>query len=180
MSKFGQVLTNESLRRQLIYPVENFRKGVTAPTDQTQGTTPAIPTLRFTAAEEIASIGIVMPADWDETQDVDLIFEGALVVGQTNLDTWDWTVDYIFWENPGNNSSLLKTSTQVTGQVAVTTANGLAIDDVYRLTNTLSAVDATNPFANAKGMGFECHLTNVTGVGSIDIVSFCMAYIAKY
>jgi len=180
MSEFGEVLTNQSLSRQLIYPVVNFRKGVTAPSDATQGTTPTVPTLRFTAVAELASIGITMPSDWDETKDLDLIFDGALVVGQTNLDTWDWTIDYIFSEDPANNNSLLKTSTQVTGQATVTTANGLAAGDVYRIIVPVSAVDANNPFANATSMAFECHLTNVTGVGDIDVISLCMRYIAKY
>ena len=43
---------------------------------------------------------------------------------------------------------------------------------------TFSAADATNPLAAAVGIAFEIHLTNTTGVGSIDLIDGDLIYTA--
>ena len=52
---FGQVPSNQALRHQVIISADQFRKGATAPTDVTIGTTPTISAQRFAAVNELAS-----------------------------------------------------------------------------------------------------------------------------
>jgi len=180
MTLFGQVNTSTNLNRQFILPVENLRFGVTAPNANLRGTTPSVPVLTFSNVNELVSSGFTMPIDWDNG-DFGIIYEWALTAVQLNNDTLDVTTNYIAWENPpesGNN--ILKTSTALTSQVTVTTANGLAIGDVYRMSDNVLAADANNPLANVKGFSFELNLTNVAGVGSADLISVCISYIASY
>lgn len=161
-------------------PVENLRMGVTAPTQNLRGTTPSIPVLTFGNVNELAGTAFTMPLDWDNG-DFGLIFEWALVNAQVNNDTLDITVNYIAWENaPDTGNSILKTSTQLTPQVTVTTADGLSIGDVYRMSDNVLAADVDNPLVDAKGFSFELNLTNVAGVASADLISVCISYIALY
>jgi len=180
MALFRDVPGNTNLNRQFIIPVENLRKGVTAPTDNLRGTTPSVPVITFTATNELAGSAFTMPIDWDNGT-FEIIYEWALAAVQLNNDTLDVTTNYIAWENEDNSgNSILKTSTALTSQITVTTAKGLAIGDVYRMRDTVPAADANNPLANVNGFAFELNLTNVTGVASADLISVCISYTASY
>ncbi|MEE9312117.1 MAG: hypothetical protein V3V10_06845, partial [Planctomycetota bacterium] len=67
-------------------------------------------------------------------------------------------------------------STQITGQVTVTTGEGLAAGDMYDMTLTMLQNDANNPAAGALGPALEFHLTNTTGVAAADLVAGCVNY----
>jgi len=179
MAEFGEVSTNTVLSRQFILPVENLRMGLTAPSQNLRGTTPSVPALTFANVNELASTGLTMPLDWDQGT-FNLILEWALNTGEVNNDTLDVTVNYILWESVGGNNSILKTSTSLTPQITVTTANGLASGDVYRMSMTMLSGDANNPTGNASGFSFEVSLTNTTGVGTADLISVCISYTASY
>ncbi len=171
---------NTNLNRQFILPVENLRMGVTAPTQNLRGTTPSVPVLTFANVNELAGSAFTMPIDWDNDT-FNIIYEWALTAVQVNNDTLDVTTNYLAWEDEDNaGNSVLKTSTALTSQVTVTTAKGLAIGDVYRMSDTVLAADANNPLANVNGFAFELNLTNVAGVGSADLISVCISYIALY
>ncbi len=183
MTTFGAVDTEKTLTRSVILTIDDFRKGVTAPTDTTIGTTPAIAALQHNATNELTSCHVVMPADWDKTADCsfDLVF--ALRATETNNDVLSVTVDYTTILKNTTGSGPGRTSSQLTPTVTVTTANGLAIGDVYTMTATLDKDDASNAYnavANAIGFCFEFHLTNITGVADIDCISGCVNYVALY
>lgn len=180
MAAFGEVASNQALDRTLTFFGENFRKGVTAPTDVTIGTTPTIAAIQFAATNELASVFVAWPIDMDRTVDVDLILVCSLAAVETNGDTLDFTMDYTAPVALATGSGVAKTSTQITAQTTVTTANGLAIGDIYTITFTLAAADATNPLASSIGVAMEIHLTNTTGVGTIDIVGADLTYRAQY
>ncbi len=176
---FGDIAGNVELNRQLVLPVENFRVGAIPPDENLRGTTPSVPVLTFDAVAESACTGFVMPIDWDNG-DFEIILEWALVNVQIDSDTLDVTIDYIAWEDPPNSgNNILKTSTQLTPQITVTTADGLAIGDVYRMGADVLAADADNPLANVGGFALEVHLTNITGVIAVDLLSVCISYTAK-
>ena len=65
MTTTGAVLTNVTILRTLPLSGRSFRKGVTAPTDVTIGTTPTIGALLFDLVAELASTSQQMPVDWD-------------------------------------------------------------------------------------------------------------------
>jgi hypothetical protein len=168
MSNFGEVASNQALTRQLHLSGTQFRKGATAPTDATIGTTPTVPALLFDATNELASLYHSLPVDADLTQDIILRLQFSLVNVQVNNDTCDFTCDYTAVTTT-TAEGVAKASTQVTGQFTAVTGR-LAIGDLYTMDITFQAGDATNPLASAIGIAFELHLTNVTGVAAIHLI----------
>jgi hypothetical protein len=180
MAAFGDVNSAILLTRQVIITLDDFRKGATSPTDVTIGTTPTIPGLHFDATAELLSIFFPFPLQMDTTIDPQLILIWALSAAETDLDTLDVTLDYTAPVPGTTGSGIGKTSTQLTETVTVTTAAGLAIGDFYAMTFTFDAADATNPLANAVGIAAEFHLTNITGVAEIDLVTACFNFEATH
>jgi hypothetical protein len=125
---------------------------------------------------ELASLYHSLPTDLDRSQDVILRLQFSLASVETNLDTCDFTCDYtaptlITAEGVG------KASTQVTGQFTAVTGR-LAVGDIYEMDITFPAGDATNPLVDSLGIAFEIHMTNVTGVASIDLIDGDFIYTA--
>lgn len=180
MATFGTVNSSTTLTREVLIAAHAVKKGATAPTDQTVGTTPTIAVLRFAATNELISQYIAFPADMDKTAAMAIHIEWCLVSGQTNGDTMDWTIDYVCPRENSTGNGLAKTSTQVNGTTTVTTGNGLAAGDVYSTTISITPGDATNPTANANGIALELHMTDTSGVASVDLISLHLNYTAKY
>lgn len=177
----GSVLSNRNLDRSVMLRTINFRKGVTAPTDVTLGTTPTVPALRFAATNELASLTQLLPTfDWNKTANIQVFLLWSLVSAETNGDQISTTLDYVAWQQSSTGQGLARASTQLTSNTTVTTGNGLAVGDIYVQTFTLAAADATNPLANADGISFEIHLTNTTGVASVDLIAGCVNYDALH
>ena len=153
-----------------------WRRGVTAPADVTIGTTPTILALRFAATNELVSVYASLPEDTDLTRDIILRIQFSLVSAETNGDTLDFTCDYVAITE-ATAGGVAKTSTQVTGQVTAVTGR-LAAGDIYEMDITFPAGDATNPLAACVGIGLEVHLTNTTGVASIDLLDGDLIYSA--
>lgn len=183
MTTFGAVNNSTTLLRSVILTIDDFRKGASGPTDTTIGTTPTVPSLQFNATGELCSAHVVMPADWDKTKDCtfDLVF--SLRAIEDNDDVLSITVDYTAIKKTTTGAGVNKTSTQLTPTVTVTTANGLAVGDVYVVSATLAQTDGNNGFGSGDktaGFCFEFHLTNTTGVGDVDLISGCVNYEALY
>jgi hypothetical protein len=176
MTAFGGVASDTTLTRSIHLAGDQFRKGATAPTDVTIGTTPTIQALRFDATNELASVYASLPADVDRSQDIILRLQVALIGAETNGETLDVTCNYVAVLENSTGDGPAKASTGATGQVTVTTANGLAAGDVYTMDITFAAGDATNPLANAIGLGIEINLTNVTGVIGMDLLDADLVY----
>ncbi len=174
----GEVLTNVALASQVSLGINNFRKGVTAPADGTLGTTPTTPTILFALAAERLAAGVIFPVDMDRTVDAQIVLIWALAAGETNLDALDVTLDYTIPIIGTTGAGPGKASTGATGQIIVTTAEGLAIGDTYSMSINLPRADATNPYtsANAVGLSFEFGLTNVVGVASAHFLAGRLAY----
>jgi hypothetical protein len=179
MVAFNDVAGDTALRRQIILTANQFRKGVTAPSDVTIGSTPTIPAQQFAATNELVSLFQAMPFNWDKG-DVDLVLIWSLAAVETNGDQLSTTLDYTAPIALSTGNGLAKTSTQLTNDLTVTTANGLAIGDVYSQTFTLSAADGDNPLANAIGIAIEIHLTNTVGVALVDLIGACISYAATH
>jgi len=172
----GSAWVGPNIDRQIILSIEQFRKGATAPSDVTIGTTPTIPALRFAATNELLSLFEVMPLNWDNTQRVEVILIWSLVSTEINGDAISMTMDYTAPQTLTTGAGIAKTSTQLTDDRAVTTGEGLAIGDLYSQVFTLAAGDATNPLTSADTIAMEIHLTNLTGIASIDLVGACINY----
>ncbi len=174
---FGDVAGNTALTRTLTLQASDLGKGVTAPTDVSIGTTPAVPAVLFDAVAETANVNITLPADLDVAVDMTLVLVVALSSTETNGDTLDWTCDYVTSAENTTGDGPAKTSTQVTGSTTVTTGNGLAIGDVYTVTLTFDNADATNPVdGTTTVLNAEVHLTNVTGVADIHVLGAELNY----
>jgi hypothetical protein len=155
---------------------DQFRRGVTAPTDVTIGSTPTIAALQFALVGELASLYHSFPEDLDRNHDITLRLQFSLAAVETNGDTCDFTCDYTA-PTIATGAGIAKASTQVTGQFTAVTGR-LAIGDMYTMDITFPFADATNPIAVALGIAFEIHLTNTTGVGIIDLVDGDFIYTA--
>jgi len=155
---------------------DQFRKGATAPTDVTIGTTPTVPALLFDLTTELASLYHSFPEDLDRDNDVVLRLQFSLSSVQLNLDTCDFSCDYTA-PTEVTAEGIAKASTNVTGQFTAVTGR-LAVGDIYEMDITFPFADATNPIANAVGIAFEIHLTNVTGVADIHLIDGDFIYTA--
>jgi len=180
MTLFGEVNSTTDLDRVIQLSGRDWRKGTTAPTDAPIGTSPEIGVLLFDAVNELGSVYMSLPDDCDKTQDMRLDLDCSLVNIQLNNDSLDWTLDYTAPQALTTGAGIAKTSTQVTSSTTITTGNGLAVGDIYVASFTISAGDATNPLANAVGLALEGHLTNVTGVAAIHLLSAHLHYKALY
>jgi hypothetical protein len=166
--------------REIALQIDQFRKGATAPTDVTIGTTPTIPAFRLSRTTELISIYQIMPLNWDTTRDVSFLPIWSLVNPQVAGDQISVTMDYVATqvENPG--SGIAKTSTQVTQNITLSDAQGVGVGDLYNGSIPILAADPTNPLANATHIGLEFHLTNLIGVAEIDFVGACITYTAGF
>lgn len=179
MVDFGAIQSDTAVIRDIVIPTETIGMGAIAPTAADIGTTPTVPALHFSATSEIAGVQVVMPIEWDNG-DITLQLTWALSATETNGDTLDITVDYVATIIGTTGAGPAKTSTQVTGQVTVTTGAGLAIGDLYRMEVAIPAADGTNPLANAQFLAIEWHLTNTDEVGEADLVGAHVQYTALY
>lgn len=183
MATFGAVDTEVALTRSVILTIDDFRKGASNPADEQIGTTPEINSLALTATNDLVDAHVAMPIDWDKSVDCtfDLVF--CLRATETDSDVLSITVDYNRIKKNTTAQGPDKASTQLTPTATVTTANGLAVNDVYVVSGTLAQADGTNGFAaddNTAGFCFQFHLTNTTGVSSIKFIGGCINYEAKY
>jgi len=78
------VLIQGNKKRNHVFSILNLRKGATAPVDSTLGTTPTVPTLYFSATNELVSGYITMHEAWDKNYDLELELVWALATAQTN------------------------------------------------------------------------------------------------
>ncbi len=183
MTAFGAVNTGTALTRSVILTIDDYRKGATGPSDVTIGLTPTIPALHFNATNELLSVHSVMPVDWDKDVNASIDFVWSLSTGQSNNDVLSITIDYVAIQKEISGAGIAKTSTQLLLTTTVTTANGLAIGDIYTMSATLDKDDANNGFSGGDGTTgfcFEFHLTNITGVTEADFIAGCVNYEALY
>lgn len=172
-----------SSTRSVVLTLDDYRKGVTAPTDATVGSTPTIPVLLFNATNELLSLHTVMPIDWDKSKDCSVDFVWSLSSNESNNDVLSVTIDYVAVKKNTTGAGIAKTSTALTPTTTVTTANGLAIGDIYTMSAILAQDDSNNGFAagdDTTGFCLEFHLTNTTGVADIHFVGGCINYSPKY
>ncbi len=176
MTAFGGVLSSQVLSEQIIITAEQFRVGATAPSSVTIGTTPTIDALQFSTIAQLVSTFFPLPFNMDRTINPALVLIWSLAATEVNNDTLDLTLDYTAPIDLSTGSGIAKASTQLTPALTVTTANGLAIGDIYSQSISFAVGDATNPLASAIGLAIEFHLTNTTGVGIADLIGACLAY----
>jgi hypothetical protein len=176
MTAFGAILSSQALSEQIIITAEQFRVGGTAPSSVTIGTTPTVDALQFSTTAQLVSTFFVLPFNMDRTVNPELVLVWSLAATEINLDELSVTLDYTAPIDLSTGSGIAKTSTQLTNNLPVTTANGLAIGDIYSQTFAFAVADATNPLANAIGLAVEFHLTNTVGVGLIDLIGACLGY----
>ena len=181
MSLFGDVGANQPLIRVVSFSAGDIGRGVTAPTESTIGTSPAVPALLFDAVAETGVVVTRFRPDMDLGADMTLRILFALVNGQIDTDQLDLTIDYTVFRTGGGNGPD-KASTQLLPTLQVTTANGLAVADVYSIAATIAFDDATNPLnaADAVGISIEVHLTNVTEVAAIHVLDGDLEYNALF
>ncbi len=176
MTAFGGVISSQVLSEQIIITAEQFRVGATAPGSVTIGATPTVDALQFSATNQLVSTFFPLPFNMDRTIDPALVLIWSLAAVEVNNDTLDLTLDYTAPIDLVTASGIAKASTQLTDALTVTTANGLAIGDIYSQSISFAVGDATNPLASAIGLAIEFHLTNVTGVGTVDLIGACLGY----
>ena len=177
MGIFGDVAANTVLNGLKDVGALNIGLGGTAPTRVSIGTSPEVPALLFDATNENAEMSIVIPTDFDFTQDPTFALLCNLSNVQNNLDSLDWTMNYNVSRAGETGQGLDKTSTPVTWSTSITTALGLAVNDQYISVVTLDRTDATNPIASgATQIGIEIHLTNIVDVVAIKVSAAQFAY----
>jgi len=177
---FGAIGSDQVLTRAINFSGAQFGKGGTAPTDVLLGTSPEVPALLFDAIAETASVYTAFLPDMDLSQDITIRFQFALVNTQINGDVLSLTIDYVVPIAGTTASGPTKTSTQLTPTRTITTGEGLAVADVYEITATILAGDATNPLSGGVGIAIEIHLTNLTDVAAIHVLDADIEYTALY
>ncbi len=168
-----------SLENSVVLTIDDFRKGAIGPTDVTLGNTPTIPALHFDATNELLAVHVIMPTDWDKSVDCKLALLFSLASTQLNGDVLDIILDYVTPEVDTTGAGFSKTSTQLTPSLVMTTANGLAVDDLHEMFISLDKDDVNNGYIvgdNHVGFCFEFHLANLVGVVDINFVAGELIY----
>ena len=169
----GQLI---GVRRSIFIRGNTFGNGANAPALTSRGTTPEVAVLRFSATNQSVVASVQFPGIVDTTQDVTITLMLALDVAEVNADAMDWTLDYIIGVAQSTGAGLTKTSSQQIETLTVTTANGLAINDLYELTFTLAAADANNP-VTGDVLSIELTPTDLSsGIAAILIVDAEVEY----
>ncbi|NIO44971.1 MAG: hypothetical protein GTN36_05470 [Candidatus Aenigmarchaeota archaeon] len=179
------MIKNESFGLQnktksVVLTLDDFRKGATAPTEVTIGTTPTISAYHFDDVNDLMTVHVVLPNDWNRSYDLTIDLIWSLSVIETDTDTLDLNIDYVIIDKESTGKGIGRTSTNLTPSLTVTTAKGLAAGDIYVTSITIDKDDASNPFtSNSIGIAAEISLANTTGVAEIDFISGCINYTAK-
>jgi len=179
-TEFGEVNSTTTLLRQQNLTLNDFRVGVTSPTETTVGTSPAVPVFLFDRVEELLNTAIPRPVDLDVSVNSKLVLIIALSAIQNDGDTLDLTFNYVA-VSQAQASNFAKADTVKTASLTVTTAGGLAVGDVYQFEVELEHGGGANPIdGTTSSIEIEFHLTNETGVGEFYLRSGCYLYEALY
>ena len=144
------------------------RKGVTAPTDTTIGTSPAVAGLLFDAVNEVYQVQFMIPDDWDGVHDAILDLYVALNAAETAGDTIAFTGDYVAASFGADAVSKTSTQLLVTETVLVGCAG---VGCLYKIIFTFDHADSDNPLAVEDIVIIDIHRTNVTNVAGTVLVS---------
>lgn len=147
------------------------------------GTTPAVPAAFSSTTAHYYRSNITMPLDWNKNEDVDIRYQIGPVFAETDGDEMSWTLDYIAMVKETTAKGPLKTSTQMTTDVTLTTAFGVAAGDIYDLVFTLDKDNSDNGWAlgdKTVSIAFDLHLTNITDVQWVRVYGISLDYTALY
>lgn len=159
-------------------PLALSKKGGPGATDEIIGSTD-IPAVNLTSATQLLSTRVVAASGWDSASDVTVGLGLALDGAQSNNDTLDVDIDYIYTRSgTAALADLNKPITTLSETLTVTTAEGLIDETLYNLTFTLDRNDATNPYAGETvgGFGFRLHIGAGSSIGSIYLVGVFMQF----
>lgn len=183
--KFGTLRVDKRVDLAL----EDLRKGSTAPTMDTIGTSPQVRGYKFDAVAEKLQLNIPIPTDYHEGS-IELHLVQALVNAEANGDNIDWKSDYVVVRDSrsstgnGGGGTVDQTSSSVTGQSEVVengSGNGIQAGTIYETVLEFDPSDADNPF-NTSGfynLIADIYRQNIGGTGNASETLLLSAYL-KY
>ena len=154
-------------------PMENFRKGGTAPTETVRG---GVAGFLFDADGEIIYIQFCVPKDWDGESDITLVLHCVLNAVETADDDIDWETSTI---SVADHEDVDTAGTQTPGAShdigAFTAAGTLHLVEI-----TLDYDDGTCPISANDNISITLSRTaNVGGAGYVDgvlLIDACIRY----
>ncbi len=182
MTDFGEVQTPTPLEGQVVLIVDNFRMGVTQPRDDTIGTSPTVPTIRFSRLQEKLSLVARMPLNWDRNFDITMNLDWALANLQSPGDELNITIDYTVAQNVLAQSGVgvTRASSQTTGAF-ICVVGKLQPFDTYRMAIVFDRDDTSNPTTppDVSAIAFEIGLANLDGVDEAHFLGGCILYLRQ-
>lgn len=163
-------------RDQILFHLEQFRSGVSAPEDVTVGTSPLIHVLRFHDLPQRLSGHIVFPKNMDKTKGAYFVLQIMLSTIQNEGDTLDLIADYVLVKNhiPGNGYN--KASRQITTSVTFTAKQGLGVGDIYEAVFYFPPHDGGNGLIDSDGVGIGFYMANLDEVSEFYFASAYLDY----
>jgi len=155
-------------------PLENFRKGVTAPTETIKGNTAGF---LFDADAEILYIQYCVPKKWDQASDHILRLFCVLNQAETANDDIDWET---ITTPAADHENVLTANTQTPGvnhDIGSVNADG----DLHKVDVTLDYDDGSAPIATGDIVWIALSRTSNVGqpgyVGGVLLTDVCLVYI---
>jgi len=155
-------------------PMENFRKGVTAPTETIKGN---IAGLLFDADNELIYVQFCVPKDWDAASDMDLAIYCVLNQAETANDDIDWETIITPVADHENTGTAGTQTPSVNHDIGNVTADA----DMHLVTLTIDYDDATAPIARDDNVFIALSRTSNVGtagyVGGVVVTDVCLSYV---
>jgi len=161
------------VKRSCRLPMENFRKGATAPTETTRAGTAGF---RFDADTEIIYIQFCVPPDWDGASDIDVVIYCVLNADETANDIIDWETSVVSAADHEDVDTAPTQSPGVSHDIVGDTGAGV----LHKVTITLDYDDSTCPIAAGDNVSITLSRTSdVGGAGyaaGVIVNDICVEY----
>lgn len=149
------------------------------PTVKAKGSTPTLRGFEFDAANELAVLPIVVPANWDGASDLVLELDCVLDQAESNGDDIDWSADWIA-ATPGTSGDLVsKTSTAAAASATDIGSSNTGDGALHRCSITIDHDHADNPVVAGDLLAVEIHRTDLAQVGGVIVVAARLKYLRK-
>lgn len=154
-------------------PMEQFRKGATAPTETTRGNCAGF---LFDADNEVLYAQFCVPADWDQESDVDLVLACVLVGDETANDDIDWETVVTSVADHEDIDGAAQQTPGVSHDIGAFNSAGM----LHEVRITVDYDDGTCPIAIGDYVSIALSRTSNVGnasyVAGVMVIDICLEY----
>lgn len=160
-------------KRTLRLPMEQFRKGATAPTETTRGNFAGF---LFDADAETLYIQFCVPMDWNGKSDLDIVLACILNADETENDVIDWETSV---NSVGDTEDIDVAGAQTPG-ASHSIGTNIGAGTLHGVTITLDYDDGTCPISLgdyvSMALSRTANVGNAGYVAGVIVADICLSY----